>query len=319
MELPADIEKLTRELDWNLLRTFMVVVHEGGVTKGANRLRLRQPSVSQALKRLEDRLEVQLIERSPSTFRVTPAGQHLYRECIEIYGTISRAITAGRNIDDELTGTVTIASFSRIESDLFEQLLSRFHSLHRKVAFDIEIMPSKRVRRTVLEKGASFGICLIDEKVPQLNYDVFYRCYFSFYCGPTHPLYGQSNLKIRDLRGHDSVSFKTEQLWDALRPVALMRAHHKLDDRVIGFTSHLGEAIRMIVAGLGYGPLPVHVAEAYVKEGKLWRLPPYENSLEIDVQMITNKGARLSRAEQAFVDFVLEELAQNPLTNRTYS
>jgi DNA-binding transcriptional LysR family regulator len=318
MEFPADNERLTRELDWNLLRTFMIVVQEGGVSKGANRLRLRQPSVSQALKRLEDRLQTQLIERSPSTFRITPAGRHLYRECIEVYGTISRAISIGQGIEDELTGKVTIAAFSRIESDLVDKAQSQFHRLHTKVAFEINVMPSKEVQQTVLEKAAGLGICLVYDKHPKLVYEQLYRNYFGFFCGPSHPLFGKENLKIQDLRGHSSVSFKTDQLWDALRPVALMRAHHKLDDQVIGYTSHLGEAIRMIAAGLGFGPLPVHVAETLVQSGKLWRLPPYEDTLEIDVFLLTNANSRLNRAEAAFLEFLRKEVSAIPLDARTY-
>jgi DNA-binding transcriptional LysR family regulator len=45
-----------RELDWNLLRTFVVLAESGSVTEAAQKLRLAQPTVSTALKRLEDRL-----------------------------------------------------------------------------------------------------------------------------------------------------------------------------------------------------------------------------------------------------------------------
>jgi len=318
MQTPADTDKLTRELDWNLLRTFMVVVQEGGVTKGANKLSLRQPSVSQALKRLEDRLQMQLIERSPSTFRVTPAGKHLYRECVDIYGTVARAISFDQGTEDELSGKVTISVLSRIESDLFDRVLSKFHRRHPKVCFEINVMSSKEVQQSVLDKSAGLGICLVYDRHPRLQFEHVYRSYFGFYCGPSHPLFGMANLKMADLRGHSSVSFKTDQLWDALRPVALTRAHHKLDDQVIGYTSHLDEAMRMIVAGLGFGPLPVHVAEQHVQSGKLWRLPPYEDSLEIDIYLVTNAQARLNRAEIAFLECLRGELAEVPLEARSY-
>lgn len=318
-DVAAQIDKITRELDWNLLRTFMVVVQEGGVTKGAERLGLRQPSVSQALKRLEDRVEIRLIERSPSTFRVTPAGQHLYQECVDIYGTISRAVSVGQTVEDELTGTVTLAAFSTIRSRLIDDALQSFHKKHPKVCFQIDVMASKEAHQMVMEKRAGLGICQIYEKDPRLNYQLFYRHYFGFFCGPTHPLFGKTNLSLSDLRGHASVTFKTDLLWDALRPVALMRAHHKLDGEVTGYTSHLDEAMRMINAGLGYGPLPVHYAAKYVSDGRLWRLPPYEDTLEIDVQLVTNPKARLQRAEQAFVHYIKEMLASIPVEQRTYT
>lgn len=56
MQPRSDFEKLVRELDWNLLRTFIVLAEAGSVTAAADRLMLKQPTVSSALKRLEARL-----------------------------------------------------------------------------------------------------------------------------------------------------------------------------------------------------------------------------------------------------------------------
>ena len=60
---PYDPERIARELDWNLLRTFVVLAESRSITEGAARLRLKQPSVSSALKRLEDRVGRKLIDR----------------------------------------------------------------------------------------------------------------------------------------------------------------------------------------------------------------------------------------------------------------
>lgn len=53
-------ERIARELDWNLLRTFVVLAESHSVTDAASQLRLKQPSVSTALKRLEDRVWAQV-------------------------------------------------------------------------------------------------------------------------------------------------------------------------------------------------------------------------------------------------------------------
>ncbi|WP_298848127.1 LysR family transcriptional regulator [uncultured Ruegeria sp.] len=313
----TDQEKLIRELDWNLLRTFMFIVQEGSITLAAKRLMRRQPSVSQALKRLEARLGTPLIDRSPSHFRVTPAGQSLYKECLEMFGSLARAIQSAQSTDDTVTGTVKLALLSRIENEFFDQVLSDFHRQFPEVNFDIEVMSSKDVRQAVLAKSASLGVCLVHDAHSNLMYDVLYRSFFGFYCGPSHPLFGQRDLSLDDLRNHSSVSFRTDQLWDALRPVALLRAQHKLDNRVIGYTSDLGEAQRMISAGLGFGPLPNHVAERFVRRGELWRLPPYENTLAIDIHLVHHKDARLNRAEHALLEMFRARLNSVPLTERS--
>jgi DNA-binding MarR family transcriptional regulator len=65
---------LVRRLDWNLLRTFVVLVEAQGITRAAERLGLQQPTVSNALRRLEETLGRRLIDRSPGTFELTEAG-----------------------------------------------------------------------------------------------------------------------------------------------------------------------------------------------------------------------------------------------------
>jgi DNA-binding transcriptional LysR family regulator len=54
---------LNDRLDWNLLRTFLVIAREQSVSRAATRLHLSQPAVSQALRRLEEQLGRRLVDR----------------------------------------------------------------------------------------------------------------------------------------------------------------------------------------------------------------------------------------------------------------
>ncbi|NIA69915.1 LysR family transcriptional regulator [Pelagibius litoralis] len=311
-------ERLARELDWNLLRTFMVVVQEGSVTGAAKRLYLRQPTISHALKRLETRLGKRLIERGPATFRVTPAGEVLYRECVEIYGNVVRVAVLTRDIKDEIAGHVRIAMASHVISPIFDEVLAAFHVANPKATYEIEVDTSAEVTRAVLEKSVSFGVCLVHRRSPRLEYEMIYREYFGFFCGPSHPLFGQSGLKLEDLKGHAAVSFKTDQLADALRPVALLRAQHDIDDIVVGHSSHLEEVRRMIVAGLGIGPLPIHVVARDLRDGLLWRLPPYKAPPAIDIYVVWNPHTHLNRAEEGLLAALRAAIDAKPLSARTY-
>lgn len=312
-------ERLARELDWNLLRTFMVVVQEGSVTGAAKRLYLRQPTVSHALKRLETRLGKRLIERGPATFRVTPAGEVLYRECVEIYGNVARVAVLTRDIKDEITGHVRIATASHVVSPIYDEVLAAFHTANPKATYEIDVDTSAEVTRAVLEKSASFGLCLVHKRSPRLEYKMIYREYFGFFCGPSHPLFGKKELSLQDLRGYPAVSFKTDQLADALRPVALLRAQHDIDDLVVGHSSHLEEVRRMIIAGLGIGPLPIHVVARDLRDGVLWRLPPYETPPAIDIYLVWNPHTHLNRAEEQLLNALREAIDAKPLSDRIYA
>ncbi len=311
-------ERIARELDWNLLRTFIVLAEARSITDAAERLSLKQPSVSNALKRLEDRIGRKLIERSPGRFELTQAGRLLHREAIEIQGTILRLGTLMRDVTDDVRGHVRVSMASHVVSPLFDNALTDFHTRHPKATLSIDVTASKEATAAVLARRASMAVCLVKDPSPKLEYRRLYREFFGLFCGPTHPLFGRENLTGADLVGQSSVSFVTDQLGDALRPVTLMRAAAELDERVVGTSAHLEEVRRMIIAGLGVGPLPIHVVRRDIEDGLLWRIPPYENPPAIDVHVIWNPKAKMNRAEKALLEALLAQIEVTPIENRTY-
>lgn len=311
-------ESFARRLDWNLLRTYMVIVESRGITSAAERLGLKQPSVSNALRRLEKSVGARLIERGPNRFRVTGAGERLYRECVEIHGTILRLADELKDVTDEIDEHVQIAMASHVMSPLLNDTLSTFHASHPRATLSVDILSSQDVIERVLHRSVSFAVCLVNEMNPRLEYRRLYREFFGLYCGPPHPLYGREGLTLADLKGQSSVSFSTDQFSDVLRPVAMMRAEAQLDDRIVGISSNLEEVRRMIVAGLGVGPLPIHVVTRDVRDGLLWRLPPYEAPPAIDVYVVFNPQTRFNRAEARLLDMLLEAIRSTPIEARTY-
>lgn len=315
---PVDAPRLARELDWNLLRTFVVIAEASSITNAAERLRLKQPSVSSALKRLEERLGKKLVERSPGIYRLTETGRLLYREAVEVQGAITRIATAIRDVTDEVSGHVRIAMASHVVCPLFDRALRDFHQAHPRATLSIEILRSRDALAAVTGRQASLAVCLVHTRSARLEYRRLYREFFGLFCGPEHELFGRTGLAAEHLRGQRSVSFVTDQMDDALRPVAILRAAAGLDQRIVGTSANLEEVRRMILAGLGIGPLPIHVARPDIEAGRLWRLPPYESPPAIDVHVVWNPALRMNRAEAAFRDRLVDGIAQVPVEERTY-
>ncbi len=85
------------------------------------------------------------------------------------------------------------------------------------------------------------------EHHPCLDYTHLYREHFGFFCGESHHLFGVEGIGISQLRNEAMVSFESDQLSDALRPVALLRVTEGMRGLVVGTSSHLEEVKRMIV------------------------------------------------------------------------
>lgn len=313
-----EADRLTRDLDWNLLRSFVVIAESRSVTDAARRLRLTQPSVSTALKKLETLVGKRLIDRVPGRYELTSAGAILYQEAVEIHGSVHRLSTLMRDMTDDVRGHVRIAVASHVVCPLFDQVLANFHAAHPHATLSISVLGSSAALASVNARTASFAICLVHRRDPKIEYLRLYREFFGLFCGPPHPLFGREGLKQSDLAGHSAVSFETDSLHDALRSVTLLRAQSELNEQIIGTSSHLEEVRRMVIAGLGIGPLPLHVVARDVADGLLWRLPPYDTPPAIDVHLAWNPKATLNRAETAFLDAIKDAIWSTPIDARTY-
>lgn len=305
-------------LDWNLLRTFMVVVEQRGVSKAADFLGLKQPTISSALKRLEDRIGHKLIDRKPNRFSVTEAGSVLYAECSTIFGSISQLPALLEAHEEDITGHISIVLASHVVSPHFDAVLERFAALNPKVTYSIVVDESTDVVTRIGQNRASFGICLMNSSPQNLETRVLFREYFGLYCGPRHRLFNKPQISMADLQGEPSVSFQTEIEGGPLDSVARLRERARLAPGLRGVSSNLTEVRRMIIANLGIGALPVHVAERDVRLGQLRQLPPYKRLPVVDISLLTNPRRKMLPAETILVKMFDTLITENELADRTY-
>lgn len=303
-------------LDWNLLRTFIVIVQEESVSRAAVRLYLSQPAVSLSLKRLEERLGQRLIERDSHRFHVTQAGQLVYREAVDIYANVARLAASVGESDPEVSGNISLLFITGIQCQFLDSVFERFHRLYPQVTFEIEEMSSQEVQHSLIQRQGALGICLSRQCPDNLTSQVLARQRYRLYCGRSHRLFGRQNLPMERLTDEAYVSFGSEQLDGVLSPLAVFRAQHGLQGPVVGQSKSLQEIQRMVTAGWGIGCLPEHLVARDVEEGRLWPLPPYDGVAEIDLNLMWHREGRFSNAEATFIDFFLNAMAKVPLESR---
>lgn len=313
-----DKGNLAWRLDWNLLRTFVVIVQEGSITAAGQRLDLKQPTISNALRRLEESLGHRLIDRGPRKFAPTAHGDALYAQALDIFGSLDRLPVILDDIDAEVSGDVVLSMASHVVSPLIDGALSQFQDRHPQARIIIRVRSSTEVIEDVRSKHCALGVCLVRQSAEDLAYTHLYTEHFGFFCGPSHELFGVTDLSLADLGSQRSVTFDTDQLDNVLRPIAMLRARASFSGRPVGVSNNLEEVRRMVIAGLGIGPLPIHVVARDVSDGLLWRLPPYEDPPAVDVSVVRHPANRLSRAEAAFWAILSRRIDETPLDERTY-
>ncbi|MEQ9261429.1 MAG: LysR family transcriptional regulator [Roseovarius sp.] len=120
-----------RNLDMTTLRSFLTVAEQGGVTRAAAVLNLTQSAVSMQLKRLEELLGVDLIDRSNRRIALTASGELLLTYARRIVALNDEAV--GRLTDDIYEGELMLGAPYDIVYPVVPQVLKRFNMRYPRV------------------------------------------------------------------------------------------------------------------------------------------------------------------------------------------
>jgi DNA-binding transcriptional LysR family regulator len=310
---------LSSRVNWNLLHMFVVLSDAQSLSRAAEILGRGQPAVSAALKNLEDQLGHTLIERGPRLFRLTEAGKLLYREAREICGSIDRIANLLTDTEEVLVGNLRVVIASHMTSPLIDRSLYEFHRRYSRATVTVTVMNSREIMEAMADRLFYFGIGPVFNKLPELEYFHIFKEYCGFYCGDRHPLFGRRDLRISDLENQDCISYRSALDSDTLQSITDMRKTVRFADPIKGIANNLEEVRRMVVAGLGIGAIPVQIAARDVRDGLLWRLPPYDDVMPIDIYLLSNPRVRPSKSELAYVSILREIVETTSLDDRTYS
>lgn len=293
---------LSDRLDWNLLRTYLAIGQEKSISRAAARLFLTQSAVSQSLKRLEEQLECSLILRRGPRFDLSPAGEDVLRLAEEIYGNFSRLSATVRNPQDDIVGKVRILTISHVQSALYDDFLTQFHRDHPRVELEVEVMRSSDIQSSLNQKTATAGLGLC--RVPQAKLErlPLLRQRYAFFCGKRHRLFGQRRLPLEALQGENFVSFTSDQIGGNLSPLTMFRDQQGFTGKIVASSSSFEEIRRLIISGYGIGCLPEHLVDIDLHNGLIWRLPPAEGVVDVDVFLMWNREQRMNRAEAVFIE-----------------
>jgi DNA-binding transcriptional LysR family regulator len=141
---------MARNLDMTALRSFVAVADCGGVTRAAGFLNLTQSAVSMQLKRLEESLDLKLLDRSARTIALTANGEQLLsyaRRMLDLNDEVFGRLTA-----QEFEGEIVLGVPHDIVYPSIPQVLHQFNASFPRMR--VNLVSSYTIKlKEMLERG----------------------------------------------------------------------------------------------------------------------------------------------------------------------
>ncbi len=236
------------------LRYLVAVADTRHFGRAAERSFVSQPTLSAQLKKLEEYLGVQLIERAPKRVQLTPAGEEIVERARRILDASDEIVELARGHRDPLAGRLKLALLPTIGPYLLPNVAARL----RKQLPRLELMLYEYQTDPMLEKLHSgeidVGILALPVPLDGLDSYELYKEPFTVAVPSTHRLAQRNSIKVSDL-DHETLLLLEDG--HCLRDQALdicssTHVHEKQDFRATSL-----ETLRqMVAAGVGITLLP---------------------------------------------------------------
>ena len=236
------------------LRYLVAVADTRHFGRAAERSFVSQPTLSAQLKKLEDYLGVQLIERAPKRVSLTAAGEEIVARARRIIDASDEIVEIAKGHRDPLAGRLKLALLPTIGPYLLPHVAGRL----RKQMPRLELMLYEYQTDLMLEKLHSgeidVGILALPVAMDGLDSYELYREPFSVAMPANHRLSSRASIRVEDL-DHETLLLLEDGhcLRDqALAICAGSGVHEKQDFRATSL-----ETLRqMVAAGVGITLLP---------------------------------------------------------------
>ena len=151
------------------LEYFQMASRLKNITRAAQRLRVSQPNITVAIKKLEAELGVQLFDRSQKQLTLTPEGTVFLKRIELALRNIDEAVLEVNDYKQLQKGTIKIGIPPMMGAYLFPKVFSVFRHLHPNLEVLLFEEGSLSIREKLESDELDFGIIIVPDSTPNLN------------------------------------------------------------------------------------------------------------------------------------------------------
>ncbi|MCI8422477.1 MAG: LysR family transcriptional regulator [Lawsonibacter sp.] len=288
---------------------FLTIIKEQSISKAAERLYLSQPYLSQYLAKLEANLGVQLLDRSHTPLKLTPAGD-LFHAYLERQSFLDRQLTCDlRDLQDRKRPMLHIGVSTWRGSTLLPDILPLFTPQYPDVQVILHEAPVPELEELAADNVVDFCVMYIPNDQTELTYEQIMQEHVFLVGHRDHPLLQGLNspwdapVSFPDLRllEHERVIMLPPD-WRLSKLLKNTFSIYNVELQNVLITTNNTTAIHLAAENMGF---------AFLQESGISRTPYLdrlacftvgEPPLTCPTAVVYKKNGFLSPAARTFID-----------------
>ena len=288
-------------MDIRQLEYFQRVGKLNNITRAAEQLHVSQSTITLAIKRLEDEVDMQLFDRSQKNFVLTTEGRVVWDRVSNILVQLQDAVAELHEYRDLQKGTLKLGVPPMIGAFLMPDILAAFKAQYPQLQLTIIEEGSRILRQSLEQNELDLAFVNLHEAPPLLDTLVIAREPLAVCLPPGHALEKQAAIRLEQLQSEQFILFKE----DAFNRQIILKACEKKGfmPNILLSSGQVETHKELVSKGLGISFL----IETIAAKSKRIVTHPLAEPIYLEFGLAWRKDKYLSRAAQVFINFVLEK------------
>jgi DNA-binding transcriptional LysR family regulator len=240
-------------LDLKQLRAFVRVVETGSFSGAARSLGLSQSAVSQAVRQLEDSLQLRLLDRTTRKLQLSKVGAEFMPGIQRVLADLDRQLEDLRELREHRRGHVTVACVPSVALRLMPPVLAAFQREHPFVTVALREISRHQIIAALRGGDVELGIANVPGDDPDLDATRLLRDNFALVLRRDHPLAARDVVSWADAARAGLVVMATGtgirlEMERGLAELGQSTPAHEAE--------HPATLLALVEAGVGVAPLP---------------------------------------------------------------
>jgi DNA-binding transcriptional LysR family regulator len=298
--------KLKGDLDLHKLEVFYWVAELKSFSEAADRLALKQPTVSAHIQELEKTLAGKLFYRIPGKVSLTPLGLLLVEKARDLLAFKRETVAAIEQFHGTLSGELWIGGSNIPGEYLLPQKLGQFIKRYPRVKPMLRIGDSAGIVEEVLDGKVEIGFVGFKNADSRLSFDKIWQDEMVLTVSKNHPWSHRKFVQLVDLRSQNFISRERGSgTLDSFRQL-MTRKRRSAEDLIhvameLGSTAAVKEAL---ISGCGVSIMSRTSIRRELADGILVDVPIRGLKMKRDFYEVYYKQRPLSPVSQAFRNFL---------------
>jgi len=243
--------------------------------KAAERCCVSQPTLSGQIKKLEDELGVQLIERTKHKVFLTPLGEDIAKQADKVLSEAAHITAMAQTGKDPFAGPLRIGAFPTLSPYLLPHIVQSIQKKFPRLELYLVEEQTSRILVMIKEGKLDAVILALPEEHEELEVKPLFEEPFYLATSKTHPFARKKSIKQTDLRGEALLLLEDGH---CLRDNALEVCTYAGAKEQSGFRASSLETLRQMVAvGTGITLIPQLAMQKDFSVHKLIKYIPFSD------------------------------------------